>query len=209
MIGSTSSGCKFNGKNPVDSNAAFRLVFNGGWTFNASGSTSNGTNAFANTFLSGTSVNDNDNHLSSYMLNITTYSGVNKTWIGAGSGSSYFMIAQFGSPAKLNYAPKIADGITSSSDASPQGFNLTTTTGSSFQNMYRNGTLFHAGSGKGVGTIGNSVFIGALGYQTLNIQHYDNTYAFATIGLGLSDAEQLTLSNIINTFQTSLGRNTY
>jgi hypothetical protein len=33
--------------------------------------------------------------------------------------------------------------------------------------------------------------------------------AFAGFGLGLSDTEAQTLSNIINTFQTTLGRNTY
>ena len=47
MVGGTATSCKWNLKNPVDSNAAFRLVFNGGGTFSANGYLPNGTNAFA------------------------------------------------------------------------------------------------------------------------------------------------------------------
>jgi hypothetical protein len=213
MIGSNSSGCKFNGKNPVDSDEAFRLVFNGGWTFGASGSTSNGTNAFADTFLSGTSVNDNNNHLSVYMLDDKVYTGLGKAWIGVGEpilgGDVYFIMSQFGSPAQVFYGTKTDFGFSTGTAPLPQGFNLITTTGSSFQNMYRNGTLFQSNSGAGVSPMTRSVVFGAFNSNGTIAQHYDNTYAFVTIGFGLSASEQLTLSTIINTFQTSLGRNTY
>jgi hypothetical protein len=51
MLGSNSNGTKFNAKNPLDTNAAYRLQFNGGWSYSVSGITSNGTNAYADTFL--------------------------------------------------------------------------------------------------------------------------------------------------------------
>ena len=50
FVGGTASTHKFNLKNPVDTNAAFRLVFSGGWTHSANGALPNGTNAYANTF---------------------------------------------------------------------------------------------------------------------------------------------------------------
>jgi hypothetical protein len=50
FVGGTASSHKFNLKDPRDLDAAFRLVFNGGWTHSATGVTGNGVNAYANTF---------------------------------------------------------------------------------------------------------------------------------------------------------------
>jgi hypothetical protein len=49
LVGTSELTSKFNLKNPVDSDSAFRLVFNGGWTFSTSGITPNGTDAYVNT----------------------------------------------------------------------------------------------------------------------------------------------------------------
>ena len=64
LLGSNAAGEKFNGKNPLDTNAANRLTFNGGWTFTASGATGNASNSYANTYLSGTSFNRYSMHMS-------------------------------------------------------------------------------------------------------------------------------------------------
>jgi hypothetical protein len=211
MLGGNSSGCKFNAKNPVDTNAGYRLVFNGGWTFNASGATSNGTNAYADTFLSGGTITARNNHLSVYMLNENVFTGTGKNWIGVsqpGAPSSYFSIGQDGTP-RYFYGPEIHAGITSTVAPLSSGLNLISTTGLTQQNLYRNGVVRHTASANGDGTTNASVVIGALNNNNSIIQYYDNTYSFTTIGLGLSDVEQSTLSTIINTFQTSLTRNTY
>jgi hypothetical protein len=211
MLGGNSSGCKFNGKNPIDTDGGYRLVFNGGWTFNSSGATSNGTNAYADTFLSGGTITAGNNHLSVYMLRENVYTGTGKNYIGIsqpGGGGKYFSIGQEGTP-RYFYGPKIDNGITSTVVPLTSGLNLITTTGSSQQNLYRNGVIRQLGSGAGSATINASVVIGALNNDNTIIQYYDNTYAFTTIGLGLSDVEQATLSTIINTFQTTLTRNTY
>ena len=49
FVGGTASSHKFNLKNPLDTDAAFRLVFNGGWTHSANGALPNGTNGYADT----------------------------------------------------------------------------------------------------------------------------------------------------------------
>jgi hypothetical protein len=46
-LGSSASTSRLNLVNPVDSNAAFRLTFYGGWTYSALGGLPNGTNAYA------------------------------------------------------------------------------------------------------------------------------------------------------------------
>lgn len=51
IIGGTATAHKFNLKNPLDTDAAFRLSFVGGWTHSSNGALPNGTNAFADTFL--------------------------------------------------------------------------------------------------------------------------------------------------------------
>jgi hypothetical protein len=75
--------------------------------------------------------------------------------------------------------------------------------------LYRNGGLVNAGSGGATGATISSIVIGALNNGGSIIQYYNNQYSFATIGTGLGATEQSTLSTIINTFQTTLGRNTY
>jgi hypothetical protein len=51
FVGGTSTTHKWNLKNPLNTDAAFRLVFNGGWTHSSNGALPNGTNAWANTYL--------------------------------------------------------------------------------------------------------------------------------------------------------------
>jgi hypothetical protein len=42
FVGSTATTCKYNLKNPLDTDAAFRLNFVGGWTFSNNGIQPNG-----------------------------------------------------------------------------------------------------------------------------------------------------------------------
>jgi len=46
FVGGTATTHKWNLKDPRDLDAAFRLVFNGGWTHSSTGATPNGTNGF-------------------------------------------------------------------------------------------------------------------------------------------------------------------
>ncbi len=51
FVGGSATTHKFNLKDPRDVDAAFRLVFNGGWTHTSTGATPNGTTGYANTYL--------------------------------------------------------------------------------------------------------------------------------------------------------------
>jgi hypothetical protein len=52
FVGGTASTHKFNLKNPADTNAAFRLTFDGGgWVHNSNGITADGTGSYANTYF--------------------------------------------------------------------------------------------------------------------------------------------------------------
>ena len=208
MLGGNSSGCKFNGKNPVDTNAGYRLVFNGGWTYNASGATSNGTNAYANTFLTASTITPlNSQHLSLYMANNSVPSGVSRSFGGANGGGGLFSI---GIQATSYYYWGASDnGQSSFSTANSQGNLLTTANSTASSLLYRNGTQIFTTVNDNGKSIPYSVYIGALNNAGTAAQYYANQYRFSTIGYGLSSAQVSTLSTIINTFQTSLTRNVY
>jgi hypothetical protein len=183
------------------------LLFNGGVTFNASGVTFNGNNGYANTYLSGNTITPNDNHLSVYMRDNTAIN--TKTYLGYGEGSTNFLISNGGDNNYHYYYGLDTAGIVSTTSATTSGLNLITTTGQSFQNLYRNGSVVLSNSGATTGSTNQEVVIGALNNAGSIQQYYGNEYRFVTIGYGLSEAQQSTLSSIINTFQTTLGRNTY
>jgi hypothetical protein len=76
FVGGTASTHKWNLKDPRDLDAAFRLVFNGGWTHSSTGVQANGTNAYGDTKLNMStnySVNDST-HISFYSRTSTNTS---------------------------------------------------------------------------------------------------------------------------------------
>ena len=67
FIGGTSTTCKYNLKDPQDTNAAFRLTFIGGLTHSNGGILSNGSNGYCDTNLTiNTNLSLNDAHISFY-----------------------------------------------------------------------------------------------------------------------------------------------
>jgi len=92
FVGGTSTTHKFNLKNPLDTDAAYRLVFSGGITHSSTGVLPNGTNGLANTYLNPLSKLTNNNlHLSYYSR--TNVAAVNPTFeMGVGYYQEILMI---------------------------------------------------------------------------------------------------------------------
>jgi hypothetical protein len=66
----------FNAKNPVNTDAAFRITFYGGWTHTSSGSTANGSNAYGNTHVQSiTNLIDFDKSYAMYQSENNTLDG--------------------------------------------------------------------------------------------------------------------------------------
>jgi hypothetical protein len=210
MLGGNSNGAKFNAKNPIDNTSAYRLQFNGGWTFDSDGITSNGTTAYADTFLSGSSIGSLNNHLGVYMKYDNTIGA--KTYIGASAPfdfGKYFSLGYDLTP-KFVFGAKSLGIYTTTGTPTPVGFNLITATQDpQAQRYFYNGVLRTTTSIVNTNLITSSVVIGALNNSGSIIQYYDNTYSFATIGSGLTETEAINYSNIVNTFNECLGRNVY
>ena len=209
MVGGTATSCKWNLKNPVDSNAAYRLVFSGGGTFSSNGYQPNGTNAYADTFLiPSTSLSLNSAHLSFYSRtnNVGTYADMG----GNGTGSindSYFQILSKWSDNSL-YAMVNDLDFTTNVVTNSLGLMLGSRTALNVSKSYRNGVVITSKTAASISRPAKNVFIGARNNAADGILNYSNRQcAFASIGDGLTDAEALAFYNAVNAFQVTLARN--
>jgi hypothetical protein len=214
LLGGIAASEKFNAKNPVDTNAAFRLTWVGGWTYTSSGATGNASNTYARTYVSGTTLNRFSQHLSYYSTQNTSTSncvemGGAETAVGSYTELTIGLIAFGGNYRSGNINSVGTMSIDSTANSATTGFYIVSRTTDTTSYMSRNGSQILSGT-----TITNSnqpyeIFLGGrndngtLGYST------DRPVGFATIGSGLTPAEMTTLSTIVNTWATSIGRNTY
>ena len=213
MVGGTAITHKFNLKNPLDTNAAFRLSFIGGWTHSATGALPNGTNAYADTFYNLlSSASQNSHHLSYYSR---TNSNLTEVEIGAADGVdnsattsrsfieirtinvSYFTINNSGLTAFVNFA-----------DTNSIGYYIGNRTASNILNALKNGIKSATSNIIASKTPPNrKYFLGAYNRNNTPLYYSTKQCAFASIGTGLTDAEASLLYTIVQAFQTILSRN--
>ena len=89
MVGGTAALHKWNLKDPQDLDAAYRLVFNGGWTHSSTGALPNGTNGYANTFLNANTDLQRFSHHHSFYHNTDNSGTALRSMGGAQSSSSF------------------------------------------------------------------------------------------------------------------------
>ncbi len=201
VVGGTASTHKWNLKDPLDTNAAFRLTFTTGWTHSSTGMTPNGTSAYAQTNLLPSSV---------LSLNSTHLSYYSRTASGTGATGSQRSGASDG--IQLATGPTVFGGRVNNATYSGN-FSITNTAAFLLANrissatisFFRNNTKFTSSI---VSTLlpNQNILFGAYNNNGV-ITNYDNKeVAFASIGDGLSDSEALAFYNAVQTFQTTLGR---
>jgi hypothetical protein len=211
FVGGTASQHKWNLKDPRDLNAAFRLVFSGGWTHSANGARPNGTNGYANTYLTpSTALTLNSSQLSLYsrtslitngQRDFGAYTNLNPPAIALGTNTGVFISDQY------NYfTQRISASITAAT-----GFYTGTRTSATSHKLFKNGSVI------GTDTSTNStalpvinLFLGAINSDptdTAPFAYSNKQYAFASIGDGLTDAEAANFYTAVQAFQTTLSRN--
>jgi hypothetical protein len=200
FVGGTASAHKFNLKDPRDLDAAFRLVFNGGWTHSANGATPNGLNAFADTkFIPNSNITVSSGHFSVYNrtndLVGTKIDGVNSgsTWVQMNHSYGDFIFGQIASYA--SYTP-----------TDTRAFFLLTRTANNLFKIKRNTTNLITNTGTVTSLPTHSIYIGAR--NDSGSYNHQNSYqkAFASIGDGLTDTEAANFYTAVQAFQTTLGR---
>jgi hypothetical protein len=208
VLGGTAGSHKFNAINPIDTNGAYRLTFAGVWTHSASGMTSTST-AYAETYYDASLVvsGADDQHISIYTV---TQSSRGTQDIGStitpAPATEVGIYTSFGGN---NFIPNVK-----SSGSSYRQYSQPTEQGIGYFVATSDGTNV-------LGTKNGSVVVNAtqtpaftnkthwVGNSNGNPSPASTSLIFATIGRKLTAGQMTTLSNIVNTFQTTLGRNTY
>jgi hypothetical protein len=207
MVGSSATSCKWNLVNPVDSNAAYRLVFSGGGTFSANGYQPGGVNGFANTFFNTSTQSTLNNTHASY------YSRTNNENLGIelgnsnGSGGQLLLALRYTAVGCISDQYNSTTGRIIIANANSQGLYITSRTTSAIHKLFKNSAQIGATNTGASGALQNyNVYLGAQNQQNAAISFSNRECAFASIGDGLTDAEALAFYNAVQTFNTTLGR---
>ena len=211
-VGNTAFTSKFNLKNPLDTDAAFRLTFVGGWTFAADGATPNGTNAYANTHLD-PSINLNNTDLATWGYFSKTSTGFTAEYV---MGVSTVLLGGIQLIARrdtnLQYALSDFSSVTFrgasntlSTDGS--GFLIGTQQGTNAK-LFKNGTLLASNTFTRTNQVipTGKVYLGALNLNGTAANFTNKRCVFSFISKKLTDSQIVTLNTIVQTFQTALGR---
>jgi hypothetical protein len=205
FVGGTATAHKFNLKDPRDLDAAFRLVFFGGWVHDINGSQPNGTNAVANTYFNPSLHNiNNSSHISYYSrtlfvdanavaeIGCLAPGGTQRNLINASFAGTTYCLPNNNNELVVNF---LSNGV---------GFYLASRTSATAIIGQRNSTQY---TGSATTTRLNQVIgIGAAGFSGSWAFYSPRQTAFSSIGDGLTDTEAANLYTRVQAFQTALSR---
>lgn len=209
FVGGTATTHKFNLKDSRDLDAAFRLVFSGGWTHSTTGVLPNGTTGYADTKLNiSSNLSLTDSHLAFYSRTNTANTSDFGTEIGLTGSYS------FSAYLALRTRNTTQNGQQYYTIGSDNGATLSSTTGDGFfigvsrsstnRRIFRNASLSTSTSASNTGSLPNQTVIIGAGFTTSSFS--SNECAFCSIGSNLTDTEISNYNTAVNTFQTTLGR---
>jgi len=212
FVGGTATTHKYNLKDPRDLDAAFRLTFSAGWAHSSNGALPNGSSAWAESYLNGsTELSATSTHLSLYsrtdsplqvrydMGNIVTSPAVLGTHLGIGTASG----------TNSTFRTRLASGTASGTNNVPNttGFFVGNREPSSSNiTNYRNGSLVESYTSTASSHLNQTIVIGAIRFNNSITQYSNKEFAFMSIGDGLTSTEASNLYTSVQAYQTTLGR---
>jgi hypothetical protein len=212
FVGGTASAHKFNLKNPLDTDAAFRLVFNGGWTHSANGALPNGTNAYADTKFNPNNFTATTNSSAGVYLR----TNVLETSVDFGQG--YIAFGQDGVMIYPRYNSNQYAGCcngnsfngASNANTDSRGLFAVTRTGTSQSFRKRGTSTIDSTITNATNTLylNYNIYLGAGNNAVTNTvtQYSTRQQAFAFIGDYLTSGEIDNFYTAVQAFQTTLGR---
>jgi hypothetical protein len=201
FVGGTATAHKFNLKDSRDLDAAYRLVFNGGWIHSSTGAKPNGSTGYADTRLNDNTTQTNNTHVSTYLR--TDIDGLYCD-IGVDESGNDADVNIYSKYNNLFYARlhSVSSGITNST--SSLGLFIANRTNSTQSSGFKNNnkTLLNSNS---IGTCNKTYYIGAINASSYT-SYSPRESAFSSIGDGLTDTEAANFYTAVQKFQTTLGR---
>ena len=205
FIGGIAASTAINGKTP----GTFNIAWNGGVTFDSNGPKGNGTNGYGDTGINdSTQLALNNAHFSIYSLTNSTDGGADFGAIAASNTSSF---QAFIKDPGGDYYAKIHDNTyLTAANADSTGYYIFTRTASNARRIYKNGANLGNNTTASVGTANVNLILFGRNSADFGPEAYNaRRFGFVSVGSGLTTTEMGTLSTIVNTFATSLNRNTY
>jgi len=204
FVGGTASTHKWNLVNPVDSDAAYRLVFFGGVTHNSDGIQGNATNAYTDTFVMHNSTRLTGG-VSSYILNNIAEDSTTIR-VDAGSVRITQILPRWSDGTSYFRAYTTSSILIPNSDS--RGFYAVSRI--SNNQVIVNFKGINTTYANNVATVGTDrsyyVMAGHSGIGTAE-RFGSHKIAFTTVHNNMTNADLLNLYSAVQTFQTTLGRN--
>ena len=199
LIGDTAIKMKWNLKNPLDTDAAFRLAFFGSGILSATGWKGNGSNTYLETFLNSSTQITLNSESVGYYIRTSSSSGMDGGVFISGFGTTVI----------------VRTGFTAfrSQSQTESAVSLTNITGliavnrivSSFYKVQSRDSLFTVNTVSTANALVNTSFqIGKIGGTA---GYSDREYSFSYISEGLTDTELLAHNTAVENLQTALKRN--
>lgn len=209
MVGGTATTHKFNLINPADTNGAFRLTFTGGWVHGSNGALPNGTNSFANTFIvPGTNLTLNNVALGYYSRSNTAVYGFEMgvvNGLAAGNPTLGF-VARANTNQFYGWINKTDINRLLVANSTGTGLFILNSNLSTTQTAYRNGVSLGSNAPANSAVNTYSIYLGAINSTGVAGTFGNKESAGAFISDGLSTSDISSLQTIIQTFNTTLGR---
>jgi hypothetical protein len=211
FIGGTAASNKFNALNPIDTNDAYRLTFNGGWTHNSLGATPNGANGYARTYLSGTTLPTTSAHVSYYSQ---TNSRGGQIEFGAQNGTgglgTYWRLALDNLIGGIDYREYNINSIASATlgitNTATTGYFVSSRVNNTASYLYKDGVLDQSATTTTNGTVPFELFIAANNNNGTPEYYSSKRIGLVTIGSGLTPQEITYLTTCVTNYECALGR---
>ena len=216
-LGGVAASHTINATSPV---GIYDLTFNGGWTHTSSGMQPNGTNGYAETGFNPSTAIANGNS-SSLGIYVNLQGTVGDRIYDMGVATSDFAQTNMwditakrtvsaGDNTVFNSGTLPNARVSTTSQSSASGMTIGSVRSTTDRTLYRNGSNIATQTTNVSITYANRTqIIGAQKNESPVSYYSSNRYAFSLMASGLTNTEIVNLSSIINTYQTSLGRNTY
>jgi hypothetical protein len=202
FVGSTASQHKFNLKNPLDTDAAFRLTFTGGWTHTSTGAKPNGVNAFADTYYNAFSLMGTNQQIGYYIGENLAGNFID---IGSNAGTDMGLWTRRTTDQfRFDFPQSSVPAVFTNTDS--RGNYLVFNNSTLGRGVYKNGVSIYSSAFQNVNIFDN---------DTRKIVLSKNVYTFfsprelrlVALGTGFTSLTEVTnYSNAVQAFQTTLGR---
>ena len=221
FVGGTATTHKFNLKNPLDTDAAFRLAFIGGWLHSANGIQGNSFQCYVNTYFNPAVIFGEftySEHFSYYSRTIVPNTdgllyddfGI-PTYMSEGPLTT--IVTDFGLGPGVNIWTKRSTSGTeiicnlTNAGLNTQGLFTTSKVNQNLLVLYKNSTSLGSNTDtEYTYTLNDIIRLGEDNLATSTALIPKKQYAFATIGTGLTSTDTANLYTAIQAFQTTLGR---